>query len=157
MPEVERKMKLWRDVLWGSGELKGNKGEKNTRRKWGELFICVKWLSLRAIYLLPRRWQEWAGVRYHSSAEAERQIYLSSVPAIHPPISPSVWLYMKREGPGRQRQSSDVRQSGEEGCEIWKTAVVMDGWTLVQIEGLRGGVEIISGESIPLYKYPFPI
>lgn len=152
MPEVERKMKLRRDVLWGSGELKGNKGEKkSTTRKRGELFIRVKWLSVRAIYLLPRRWQEWAGVRYHSSAEVERQIYLSSVTAIRPPISPSVWLYTKREGPGSQRQSSDVRQSGNEGCKMWKKPRVMDGWIVAQTEGLRGGSqweEIISGECL---------
>lgn len=33
MPEVERKMKLRRDVLWESGELKGNKGEKKKHNK----------------------------------------------------------------------------------------------------------------------------
>lgn len=135
MPEVERKMKLRRDVLWESGELKGNKGEKkSTTRKRGELFIRVKWLSVRAIYLLPRRWQEWAGVRYHSSAEVERQIYLSSVTAIRPPISPSVWVASvhlsdcTRRGRGREARGSRVMSISQERKDARCGKTQADGW-----------------------------
>lgn len=57
MPEVERKIALGRDVLRGRVRgVKGNIEKKHkTHTREGKLFRRVKWFSVKAIYLLPRR------------------------------------------------------------------------------------------------------
>ena len=58
MPEVERKMKLWRDQVrerekereWSLREIK-----EKEHKKERELFRRVKWLCVMAIYLLLLR------------------------------------------------------------------------------------------------------
>lgn len=87
-----------REMYWGREESLSE--IKKERRKAWELFRWVKWLSVEAIYLGVLRWQEWAGVRYHSSAEEELQIYLFSVSASRPAICPSVCLSAREKKGG---------------------------------------------------------
>lgn len=110
MPEVGRKMKLWRyEVGVGVGVLALETIKK--KRKERETAIhCTKWLSVLTIHLLSKRWQEWAGVRYHNSAEVEWQIHL-------PSIRPAICLSVCASGGGMCRR-----------CWCTRAAPVRDGW-----------------------------